>query len=122
VERLARDRRSETRQPQQGKADQLSGLAAVLLGDRVRRPCRVCPPQRPVRACAQLRIGWELAGPRKFVLVNLAPTKLETDVSKLRSVITETPNRCLVTRTWSDALIGAPTEIRDYANARGAIR
>jgi len=68
------------------------------------------------------RIGCELAGSRSFVLVNLAPTKLEADVSKLRSVITETPNRHLVTRTWSDALIGAPTEIRDYAKARGAIQ
>ena len=68
------------------------------------------------------RIGCELAGRREFVLVNLAPTKLDADVSMLRSVIAETRNRHVVTRTWSDVLLDAPGEIRDYAKARGAIR
>ena len=68
------------------------------------------------------RIGSELAGARKFVLVNLAPTNLEADVSMLRRVIAETANRHVFTRTWPDVLLDAPVEIRDYAKARAAIQ
>lgn len=67
------------------------------------------------------RIGSELAGDRRFVLVNLAPTTLEPDASRLRGVIRETPARRLVSRTWGDALVGAPEWIRTFAVKRGAI-
>jgi hypothetical protein len=67
------------------------------------------------------RIGSELAGDRAFVLVNLAPTKLEADASRLREVISVTPKRRLLPCTWAEVLEEAPEWIREFAVERGAI-
>lgn len=66
------------------------------------------------------RIGCELAGRRRFVLVNLSPIALDADADKLRAVIREDARHSLVTRVWVDVLADASQELVTFARSRGA--
>lgn len=67
------------------------------------------------------RIGFELAGERSFVLVNLAPVALDADAVVLQRVTAETPMRRFATRTWREVLAGAPAWVCEFAVERGGM-
>jgi hypothetical protein len=67
------------------------------------------------------RIGCELAGDRRFVLVNLSPAPLDLDADVLRGVIREDARHTLVTRTWAEVLADAPQELLSFASSRGCL-
>lgn len=68
------------------------------------------------------RIGSELAGERRLVLVNLGRAKLDADVAALRAVVAETPSRRIVARTWANVLQETDGWLRTYGERMGLIK
>lgn len=68
------------------------------------------------------RIGSELAGERRFVLVNLGTADLNDDDAALRAVITESSSGRIVARTWADVLQETGGWLRAYGEAMRLIK
>ncbi len=64
------------------------------------------------------RFGWELAGPRAFLLLNLGRESLEADAEKLRQVLSLSERRMLRTRQWAEVIPDRVEWLRVYAKER----
>ena len=64
------------------------------------------------------RFGWELAGPRAFLLMNLGRDSLEADARRLGTVLSLSERRMLRTCQWSQVIPDSVEWLRVYAERK----